>query len=96
MNDIKGLSAVEILELIVRNDVPRGCCTYIIMGRSGPTGKTWLRRELNVKGFTAFEITEDILDFVDCNDNENHFRIKGDYAVIILNRILPHFADRFV
>lgn len=62
--------------------------TYIILGRPGKTGKTWLCNELRVHGLSAFEISEDICDLVQYGDGENHFLIN-DYdkqVTIILNK----------
>lgn len=63
--------------------------TYIIMGKDGPTGKTWLRDELNKHGFTAFEITEDIFELVEYQYTEENYVIRNDFSkhtVIVLNR----------
>lgn len=66
---------------------------YIILGRGGPTGKTHLCNKLCENGYNAIEITEDVYDLVDYNDNKNHYRI--DYmkrmVVIILNKKLPEY-----
>ena len=62
--------------------------TYIILGRPGKTGKTWLCNELRVHGFNAFEISEDIWELVRYNDEENHV-IVDDFkkqVVIVLNQ----------
>ena len=64
--------------------------TYIILGRPGKTGKTWLCNELRVHGLNAFEISEDIFDLVQYSDRENHFLIN-DYdkqVTIILNKAI--------
>ena len=62
--------------------------TYIILGRPGKTGKTWLCNELRVHGFNAFEISEDIYDLVRYNDEENHYIVNDidKQVTIILNR----------
>jgi hypothetical protein len=63
---------------------------YIITGRPGPTGKTFLYNKLKENGYNAIEISEDIVGLVDYRDRENHYFI--DYTkkklVIVLNR--PH------
>lgn len=69
--------------------------TYVIMGRSGPTGKTWLCNELNTKGFNAVELAENTFDLVEYNDNRNHYRVYENHAVIVLNQILPEYRNRF-
>lgn len=69
--------------------------TYVIMGRSGPTGKTWLCNELNAKGFNAVEIAENSFDLIDYNDNRNHYRVYENHAVVVLNQILPEYRGLF-
>lgn len=64
--------------------------TFIILGRGGPTGKTWSCTGLKAHGFTAFEITESIAGLVDYRDGKNHV-IKNDVdktIVIVLNEPL--------
>lgn len=63
--------------------------TYIILGKSGPTGKTWLWNKLRECGFNAFEITEDILrSNVTFEDDRNHCIVDIDHVTIILNENL--------
>ena len=61
---------------------------YIITGRGGPTGKTFLCDKLKKNGYNAFEISEDLCGLVSYCDNENHYMV--DHAkkkfVIVLNR----------
>lgn len=65
--------------------------TYIITGRPGPTGKTYLYNMLKKNGYNAFEISEHMFSLVDYCDNKNHYLV--DYAkkqvVIVLNKPLP-------
>lgn len=63
---------------------------YIILGRTGPTGKSYLCQLLKDCGFHATEITESIYPFVDFWDDKNHFMIdiSRKHVVIILNRPL--------
>jgi hypothetical protein len=61
--------------------------TFIVLGRGGPTGKTWLCTGLKEHGFTAFELTESIMTLVEYGDNKNHV-IKNDVnktITIVLN-----------
>ena len=61
--------------------------TFIVLGRGGPTGKTWLSTGLKEYGFTAFEITESIMTLVEYCDNKNHV-IQNDVnntITIVLN-----------
>lgn len=66
---------------------------YIILGKGGPTGKTHLCNLLCENGYNAIEISEDIWDLVNYNDNKNHYQI--DYmkkqVVIVLNKKLPEY-----
>ena len=63
---------------------------YIILGKPGPTGKSWLCARLKELGYNAIEISEDIYGFVKYNDTYTHF--KGDHfsrhVTIVLNRPL--------
>lgn len=64
--------------------------TFIILGRGGPTGKTWLCNGLKKYGFRAFELSESITSLVDYSDYKNHV-IKNSLdrsIVIILNQFL--------
>ena len=38
--------------------------TYLVMGKDGPTGKTWLVNQLRGAGFRAIDVTEDAFEFV--------------------------------
>lgn len=63
--------------------------TYIITGKNGPTGKSWLCRELRRRGFKAFEINESLFRYVRIEfcDNCNHYVINEleNSMLIILN-----------
>lgn len=65
-----------------------GSYTYLILGRPGPTGKTWLTNALAHRGLAAMEITEGLLNVVDYGDDINHVIIDHDakYVLIILNK----------
>ena len=60
---------------------------YIILGRPGPTGKTFLYNMLIRNGYDAVEISEDIFNLVDYKDNENHFEVnyRKKQVVIVMN-----------
>ena len=64
--------------------------TFIIIGRPGPTGKTWLCEQLRNHGFNAVDISESIYDKVNYNDNDNTYIPDHlcKQIVIILNRDL--------
>lgn len=61
---------------------------YIITGKSGPTGKTFLYEQLKKNGYNAIEISEDMVGLVIYQDTENHYFV--DHAkkklVIVLNK----------
>ena len=88
----RGFSAEAILSMICSSQVPEAKTrTYIIMGRVGPTGKTWLCNKLRERGYSAFELTENTVDLVEYTSTDNHYRVENDLAIIVLNRILPWF-----
>jgi hypothetical protein len=66
--------------------------TYVIFGKGGPTGKTYLCNSLRANGYNAIELSEDICGIVECHDNENHYLVyeHNKCLVIILNKRLPH------
>ena len=80
-------SIEDIQRNILRND-PNREYTYIILGRPGPTGKTTLRNDLNILGYTAFEITEKLLTVARVEGEKNAFLVNEfeEYAVVVLNR----------
>lgn len=68
--------------------------TYIICGRSGPTGKSWLWNELRKAGHNAIEISEGIGPFVYYRDEENHMVEMGSNQIlIVLNKQLPRYTS---
>lgn len=65
--------------------------TFIILGKPGPTGKTWLCNKLKKHGLNAIELTETLLDYIDYTGHQssmNDYYEDHDnkYVVIILNR----------
>lgn len=95
MYDRKPKSARGILRYAAQRALMGENPTYVICGKNGPTGKTWLTSELCKAGHRAFEITEGLGGFVDYRDNENHMRDAGfsfmDMAglvIIVLNKPL--------
>lgn len=64
--------------------------TFVVLGRPGPTGKTWLCTGLREYGFKAVEISEDLGCLVDYRDNKNYI-IENHIdrtVVIVLNERL--------
>ena len=78
----------HIVQHILHSD-PAHSRTYIILGRPGPTGKTWLQRKLTELGYTAIEISEEIAlsQTIEYEDYRNHvIESPSGTTVIILNR----------
>ena len=55
----------------IRNEILHGTHTwnakemiYLVMGKGGPTGKTWLVYQLRGAGLRAIDVTEDAFEFV--------------------------------
>lgn len=69
--------------------------TYIIMGKSPRTGKTWLYTQLLVNGFKAYSISEHIYPHVQYTDDKNHYIVDSlkKQVVIILNAPLKETLD---
>lgn len=67
--------------------------TFIILGKVGPTGKTWLCRELRSRGFDAIELAPTVYAEVSYKDNHNHLIVDEEQncVTIILNRLLMDF-----
>ena len=62
--------------------------TFIILGRSGPTGKSWLYSKLKEHGFNTFELSESVISLVDYRDERNHVLVNGidNSVIIVLNQ----------
>lgn len=62
--------------------------TYLITGRPGPTGKTWLAARLNEAGLKAIDISERLIRLVEVKDMAgNYFTIDhvNKVVYIVLN-----------
>ena len=64
--------------------------TYVICGRPGPTGKSWLYYNLLERGFRVIELSEDMAGLIEYNDDKNHVIINGmnKSVLIVLNKPL--------
>lgn len=93
--DIKDLTPNEILEKIISDPLKR-TTTYVILGKSGPTGKTWLYNELRYRHLNAIEISEQIHGLVQYNDDHNHYfePMFGLTRVIVLNKLLERSVTK--
>lgn len=94
-----GWTAEQILNLLVERNFYRkyglvNNPTYIIMGRTGPTGKSWLCHELNAAGRLAFEIAEETCCLVEYMDDRNRVIANTDHIVVILNETLPMYRGK--
>ena len=89
MNQQKSMSAAGILTHIIRQN--KKDCTYLIDGRIGPTGKTWLCEKLNSRGFKAYEVGEEMWSLYICRDNKKNRceYLPGNVVIVILNEYLP-------
>lgn len=78
----------RILDKILKDPKGNGRI-YIILGRPGLTGKTWLANKLKERGYPVIELSERINSFVDYYDDENHvlYDLLDGEVVIILNEL---------
>lgn len=63
---------------------------FLILGKSGPTGKTYLTQKLREHGLQVSELSEELAPFLKA-DKFNHVIIDDleKQVVVILNRDLP-------
>ena len=68
--------------------------TYIILGRSGPTGKTYMRNRLKENGYNAVELTESLYRVIGYIDEYNHYIVDevNKTVTIVLNKLRPEFT----
>jgi ABC-type lipoprotein export system ATPase subunit len=57
----------------------------IILGKSGPTGKTTLFLKLNSIGCNVIEISETVNNLVNYLDDKDHYIEGENYYLIVLN-----------
>lgn len=83
------LTPNDILKKIISNPASYQY-SYIILGKSSPTGKTSLKYALKDHGFNAMEISEFVGDLVRYDDNDNHLIIDplDKVVIIVLNKLL--------
>lgn len=85
------LTPQNIYYRLVKSDtLERKDYLYVILGRPGPTGKTWLRDKLRAAGLLAVEVVTGLDYFVEFKDNKNHYTVddEQEQVVIILNERL--------
>lgn len=86
----KDISTDRILKHILQFDSEK-VRTYIILGKPGPTGKTWLQKKLEDLGYNAIEISEAMAlsDAIEYKDNNNHIvELPSGTTVVILNKYI--------
>lgn len=72
------------------NDFTSGEYRYVILGKIGPTGKTWLWSKLKKDGFDAIELSENLVDDIYYCGFKNYVRVNelDKIVIIILNKPL--------
>ena len=83
------LSPSKILYSLEKNQFSKEY-QYIILGRTGPTGKTWLYERLKERDYSVTELSEDINSFVLYRDFDNHIDIDhlNKRVTIVLNKAI--------
>lgn len=84
------LDPSTILSLIEHNPLEKRTHKFIVMGKTGPTGKTWLTDKLKEIGCEAVELSEDVYGLLEYTDYNNHYITDFDNktSIIILNHPL--------
>ena len=88
--DVRDPDADDILKHIRLRD-PEKEYTYIIVGRPGPTGKSTMYRKLKDLGYSAVEISEELLSVARVDGRMNAFilhNFEQRYALVVLNRFV--------
>lgn len=91
IQDVRGcITPSELLRKIIRDPSISRDYTYVVLGKGGPTGKTWLTSALSQGGYRAIEISERITGLVDYLDSDNHCMVDHFHktVIIVLNRPL--------
>lgn len=89
------ITPYSLLHMFTSNDMYKNY-TYIILGRPGPTGKTWLTTELKKAGYNAMELSEFVGELIRYDDDRNHIRFDpiDDVVIIVLNKPLERKAKK--
>lgn len=88
----------EILNIILSNpEKYKKDYKYIIDGKSGPTGKSWLTRKLIEAGYNAIDVS-DIAPVYHGEAEGNYILLYAGFhaVIIILNNILEKYKDRII
>lgn len=88
MTPIKIDKSRDVIDYANRNRSLGRNFTYVILGRSGPTGKSCLTEALKNNGHTAVEISPLINPFIDYEvlANSNFMIEYGDAVVVFLGK----------
>lgn len=91
MRNFRKATPYDILRRFAANDkfVSEGYL-FLILGKPGATGKTYLTQKLKEQGCQVAELSEELAPFLK-SDNFNHVIVDDleKQVVIILNRDLP-------
>lgn len=91
MKNFRRATPYDILRHFTENDkFTGGDYLFLILGKSGPTGKTYLTQKLRERGLQVAELSEGLEPFLKA-DKFNHVIVDDleKQVVIILNRDLP-------
>lgn len=60
--------------------------TYLVMGRGGPTGKTWLVDQLTNAGYRAIDIAEGAFEFIISRQTKgNYMKIDTKNKIVYIS-----------
>lgn len=92
--ELPKMTPSRILDHIIKEVDDSKDYLYLVMGKYGPTGKTWLYERLKENGYNAIELTEDIWDYVIYREGVNRYYINPvkKLVVVVLNELLS--SDR--
>ena len=95
ISGIEGPTPSEIAHYLIDNRgnsiADRSDYTIVILGRPGPTGKTWLCNTLKQHGFNAVEISDEmahLVDWMDISRNHCFVDLEDKHVVVVLNKEL--------
>ena len=91
MKNFRKATPFEILRHFTGNGKFTGSdYLFLILGKPGPTGKTYLAQELKKRDYRVAEVSEELAPFLNA-DRFNHVIIDDleKQVVVILNRDLP-------
>lgn len=69
--------------------------TYLVMGKGGPTGKTWLVNQLKEAGYRAIDMTEDAFEFIISRKTSGNY-VKVDKSNKVVYISLNDYNDIYL